>query len=271
MSDVLSPPPSSCVSSRDTRTVLITGAGSGIGRACTLTFLRAGWSVVLAGRRLERLQAVIDEAGAAQPEAGVRERTLAVATDVTDEAAVAALFAAARERFGRVDVLFNNAGIFTQSVSIEDVTLADWQRSVDTNLTGMFLCTREAFRTMKAQVPQGGRIIHNGSISAQVPRPGSVAYAATKHAITGLTRTAALDGRAWNIAVGQIDIGNAASDMTAAMTAGIRQADGSLKVEPVMDVQHAADAVLQMAALPLSANVLQMTVMASAMPFVGRG
>ena len=236
MSDVLSPPPASCVPSRVPRTVLITGAGSGIGRACTLTFLRAGWSVVLAGRRLERLQAVIDEAGAAQPEAGVHERTLAVATDVTDEAAVAALFAAARERFGRVDVLFNNAGIFTQGVSIEDVTLADWQRSVDTNLTGMFLCTREAFRT-----------------------------------ITGLTRTAALDGRTWNIAVGQIDIGNAASDMTAAMTAGIRQADGSLKVEPVMDVQHAADAVLQMAALPLSANVLQMTVMASAMPFVGRG
>ena len=151
------------------------------------------------------------------------------------------------------------------------LTYAQWKAVVDTNLTGMFLCTREAFRTMKAQVPQGGRIIHNGSISAQVPRPGSVAYAATKHEITGLTRTAALDGRAWNIAVGQIDIGNAASDMTAAMTAGIRQADGSLKVEPVMDVQHAADAVLQMAALPLSANVLQMTVMASAMPFVGRG
>ena len=271
MSDVLSPPPASCVPSRVPRTVLITGAGSGIGRACTLTFLRAGWSVVLAGRRLERLQAVIDEAGAAQPEAGVHERTLAVATDVTDEAAVAALFAAARERFGRVDVLFNNAGIFTQGVSIEDVTLADWQRSVDTNLTGMFLCTQQAFRVMKSQTPRGGRIIHNGSISAQVPRPGSVAYATTKHAITGLTRTAALDGRTWNIAVGQIDIGNAASDMTAAMTAGIRQADGSLKVEPVMDVQHAADAVLQMAALPLSANVLQMTVMASAMPFVGRG
>jgi NAD(P)-dependent dehydrogenase (short-subunit alcohol dehydrogenase family) len=184
---------------------------------------------------------------------------------------VQALFAAAQARYGRLDVLFNNAGVFTQGVSIEDVSLAAWQSLVDTNLTGVFLCTREAFRVMKAQQPQGGRIINNGSISAQVPRPGSVAYTATKHAISGLTKTAALDGRAHNIAVGQIDIGNASSSMTAAMTAGIRQADGSLKVEPVMDVQHAADAVLQMASLPLSANVLFMTVMATQMPFVGRG
>jgi NAD(P)-dependent dehydrogenase (short-subunit alcohol dehydrogenase family) len=253
------------------RIALVTGAGSGIGRATTLALLDAGWSVVLAGRRGEALQAVIDSAAAAQPAADIPARTLAVPTDVTQEAQVDALFAAAAARFGRLDLLFNNAGAFTKGVSIEDMTLANWKSLVDVNLTGCFLCTRAAFRQMKAQSPQGGRIIHNGSISATTPRPGSVAYTATKHALTGLTKTAALDGRAWNIAVGQIDIGNAASDMTQAMQAGIRQADGSVKVEPVMDVRHAAEAVLHMANLPLSANVLFMTVMATAMPFVGRG
>lgn len=253
------------------RIALVTGAGSGIGRATTLALLRAGWCVVLAGRRAAALQAVIDEATQALPDADVPARTLAVAADVTREAEVEALFAAAVARFGRLDFLFNNAGVFTKGVSIEDMSLEAWQALVDVNLTAAFLCTRAAFRQMKAQQPPGGRIVNNGSISAHVPRPGSVAYTATKHGITGLTKTAALDGRAWNIAVGQIDIGNAASDMTAAMQAGIRQADGSIRVEPVMDVQHAADAVLHMASLPLGANVLFMTVMATHMPFVGRG
>lgn len=253
------------------RIALVTGAGSGIGRATTLALLRAGWCVVLAGRQVEALQAVIDDAAVERPAGDIAARSLAVPTDVTQEAAVDALFAAAVARFGRLDLLFNNAGVFTKGVSIEDMTLANWQSLVDVNLTATFLCTRAAFRQMKAQAPQGGRIINNGSISAQAPRPGSVAYTATKHAITGLTKTAALDGRAWNIAVGQIDIGNAASDMTTAMQAGIRQADGSVKVEPVMDVQHAADAVVHMASLPLGANVLFMTVMATQMPFVGRG
>jgi NAD(P)-dependent dehydrogenase (short-subunit alcohol dehydrogenase family) len=253
------------------RIALVTGAGSGIGRATTLALLRAGWSVVLAGRRAEALQAVIAEAIAALPGADIAARTLALPADVTREAEVAALFTAAVARFGRLDLLFNNAGVFTKGVSIEDMSLEAWQSLVDVNLTAAFLCTRAAFRQMKVQQPQGGRIINNGSISAHTPRPGSVAYTATKHAVTGLTKTAALDGRAWHIAVGQIDIGNAASDMTAAMQAGIRQADGSVRAEPVMDVQHAADAVVHMAGLPLSANVLFMTVMATAMPFVGRG
>jgi NAD(P)-dependent dehydrogenase (short-subunit alcohol dehydrogenase family) len=252
------------------RIALVTGAGSGIGRATALALWRDGWTVVLAGRRAQALQATVD-LGAAQLGASLPERQLIVPVDVTDEASVAALFETVRQRLGRLDLLFNNAGVFTQGVSIEDLSVAAWRAAVDTNLTGVFLCTREAFRLMKAQAPQGGRIINNGSISAHAPRPGSVAYTSTKHAITGLTKTAALDGRAWNIAVGQIDIGNAASDMTAAMTAGIRQADGSLRVEPTMDVQHAADAVAHMAGLPLSANVLFMTVMATQMPFVGRG
>ncbi len=259
---------SSAASPHD-RVALVTGAGSGIGRACTLALIEEGWRVVLAGRRLERLEQTLALASARW--GTVQSRALAVAADVTREDDVARLFGSAVQHFGRLDLLFNNAGIFTQGVSIEDVRFEDWQAAVSTNLTAAFLCTREAFRQMKRQSPQGGRIINNGSISAQTPRPGSVAYTATKHAMTGLTKTAALDGRAWNIAVGQIDIGNAASEMTAAMTAGIRQADGSLKSEPVMDIHHAAQAVLQMANLPLSANVLQMTVMATAMPFVGRG
>ncbi|MEN9485365.1 MAG: hypothetical protein RJB37_3245, partial [Pseudomonadota bacterium] len=184
---------------------------------------------------------------------------------------VLALFDAIRARFGRLDMLFNNAGLFTPAAPVEDVSLENWKLSVDTNLTGVFLCTREAFRLMKAQSPQGGRIINNGSISAHVPRPWAIGYTATKHAITGLTKAASLDGRRWNIAVGQIDIGNAASDMTVKMRAGTLQADGELRTEPVMDVQHAADAVLHMANLPLSANVLTMTVMATTMPYVGRG
>ena len=253
------------------RIALVTGAGSGIGRATTLTLLRAGWSVVLSGRRVDRLNGVIAEAQAAQPDDDLAARTLAVATDVTDEASVIALFAAIRARFGRLDMLFNNAGLFTPAASVEDVTLENWNLSVNTNLTGAFLCTREAFRLMKAQSPQGGRIINNGSISAHVPRPWAIGYTATKHAITGLTKAASLDGRRWNIAAGQIDIGNAASDMTAKMRAGTLQADGEMRTEPVMDVQHAADAVLHMANLPLSANVLTMTVMATAMPYVGRG
>ena len=265
-SPALAPTPSTATA---LRIALVTGAGSGIGRATAHALLHAGWAVVFSGRRLETLQAAIAASGLdATAQAA---RTLAVAADVTDEASVDALFAAVQQRFGRLDLLFNNAGVFTQGVSLEQMTLANWQASVDTNLTGVFLCTRAAFRQMKAQVPQGGRIVNNGSISAHAPRPGSVAYTATKHAITGLTKTAALDGRAFDIAVGQIDIGNAASDMTAAMTAGILQADGSRRVEPTMDARHAADAVVHMASLPPGANVLFMTVMATQMPFVGRG
>jgi NAD(P)-dependent dehydrogenase (short-subunit alcohol dehydrogenase family) len=252
------------------RVALITGAGSGIGRACALALAADGWRVVCAGRRMERLQATVNLASPSGAGAGA-EHMLACEVDVTDEASVEALFAFVQAHCGRLDLLFNNAGVFTQGVSLEDLPLTAWKAAVDTNLTGAFLCTRAAFRLMKAQQPQGGRIINNGSISAQTPRPGSVAYTATKHAMTGLTKTAALDGRAWNIAVGQIDIGNAASEITTVMSAGIRQADGSLKAEPVMDVQHAANAVLHMANLPPEANVLFMTVMATKMPFVGRG
>jgi NAD(P)-dependent dehydrogenase (short-subunit alcohol dehydrogenase family) len=242
---------------------IVTGAGSGIGRAAATALAGAGWAVVLAGRRAEALEATAAAVAA--------HETLVVPTDVRDPDAVDALFDAARTRFGRLDLLFNNAGTGAPPVAIEDHPIEAWRRVVDVNLTGAFLCTRAAFRLMKAQDPRGGRIINNGSISAHAPRPRSIAYTATKHAITGLTRSASLDGRAYDIACGQIDIGNAGTDMTRAMSAGVPQADGSVRPEPVMDVQAVADAVLYMAGLPLSANVQFMTVMATQMPFIGRG
>lgn len=247
------------------RIALVTGAGTGIGRAATLALLRDGWAVVLAGRRREPLAATAhagDPAGA---------RTLVVPTDVGDPAAVAALFAATAERFGRLDLLFNNAGIGAPGVPLEDLTYAQWKAVVDANLTGAFLCTQEAFRIMKRQQPRGGRIINNGSISAHAPRPDSAPYTATKHALTGLTRSTSLDGRKHDIACGQIDVGNAATELTARMRQGVPQADGSVAVEPTMDVEHVARAVVYMAGLPLDANVQFMTVMATTMPFVGRG
>jgi NAD(P)-dependent dehydrogenase (short-subunit alcohol dehydrogenase family) len=243
---------------------LVTGAGSGIGRAVSLALLAEGYAVVLAGRRREPL-----EQTAAQAKPG--SRSLIVPTDVSDPPAVKALFAAAEREFGRLDLLFNNAGSFTPSVPLEELSYEQWRKVVDVNLTGPFLCTQEAFRLMKAQRPRGGRIINNGSISAHAPRPNSAPYTATKHAVTGLTRSAALDGRTFDIAVGQIDIGNAATDMTARMKEGVPQANGTIAPEPVMDVANVARAVVYMASLPLDANVLFMTVMATAMPFVGRG
>lgn len=244
---------------------IVTGAGSGIGKATTLALLADGWRVVLAGRRAEPLAEVVAQAGVTMAQA------LAVPTDVADEAAVQQLFAQAVERFGRVDLLFNNAGVFPPAALLEDLELTEWQKVLDINLTGMFLCLREAFRVMKAQTPQGGRIINNGSTAAQVPRPNSLAYTATKHAVTGLTRTAALDGRKYGIACGQIDIGNAATELAARFSTGVMQADGTIATEPLMDVSAAARTVLHMANLPLEANVLFSTVMATRMPFVGRG
>jgi NAD(P)-dependent dehydrogenase (short-subunit alcohol dehydrogenase family) len=247
------------------KVAIVTGAGSGIGRAVSLALLNAGWSVALAGRRAELLAETASLVGDAA------ERALPHATDVADEASVTALFAATQARFGRLDLLFNNAGTGAPPVPFEDLKIEHWRRVVDINLTGAFLCTQAAFRLMKDQDPRGGRIINNGSISAHAPRPRSVAYTATKHAITGLTRSAALDGRAYGIAVGQIDIGNAATEMTQRMSSGVMQADGSIAAEPTMDVSAVADAVLYMAGLPLDANVQFMTVMATNMPFIGRG
>jgi NAD(P)-dependent dehydrogenase (short-subunit alcohol dehydrogenase family) len=247
------------------RIAIVTGAGSGIGAAVVAELVAAGWSVTLAGRRAEPLEEV---ARGVDPEV---TRTLVVPTDVTDAEQVAALFAATSARFGRVDLLFNNAGVLAPAVPLAELEASDWRTVVEINLTGAFLCLREAFRTMSAQEPQGGRIINNGSISATTPRPNSAPYTATKHAITGLTKSAALDGRAFGIAVGQIDIGNAATSWTDGYSAGSLQADGRLVPEPVMDVAHAARAVLHMAGLPPEANVLTMTVMATNMPFVGRG
>ena len=244
---------------------LVTGAGSGIGKAISLALLGNGYSVVLTGRRLDALQATAAAAGEFAANA------LPVSADVSDPASVKLLFARIRERFGRLDLLFNNAGIFTPPVSLEEVDYANWKASVDINLTGAFLCTQEAFRIMKEQQPGGGRIINNGSISAHAPRPNSVAYTATKHAMTGLTKATSLDGRKYNIACGQIDIGNAATDMTERMEKGILQASGAIAVEPTMAVENVAKAVLYMAGLPLEANVQFMTVMATNMPFVGRG
>ncbi|MEF7614325.1 SDR family oxidoreductase [Aquincola sp. MAHUQ-54] len=250
------------------RIAIVTGAGSGIGQASAVALLHAGWRVAFAGRRAETLQAAIASAG--DPFGDIAERALAVPTDVADPASVEALFGTVVARFGRLDLLFNNAGI-SATMPLEDLPIERWKEVVDTNLNGVFYCMQQAFRVMKAQAPQGGRIINNGSISAYAPRPMSIAYTATKHAVSGLTKTASLDGRAHDIAVGQIDIGNAATDMTERMAQGVPQADGSLRVEARMDVRHVADAVVHMAGLPLEANVLFMTVMATKMPFVGRG
>ncbi|MGF6661217.1 NAD(P)-dependent dehydrogenase (short-subunit alcohol dehydrogenase family) [Paraburkholderia atlantica] len=247
------------------KVALVTGAGSGIGRACALTLAKHGYSVVLAGRRQAALDAVAQEARAQHGDA------LAVSCDVTDADSVAALFDTIRARFGRLDVLFNNAGRNGSPVDLDEVSIDEWRAIVDTNLNGVFLCTRAAFGLMKTQNPRGGRIINNGSISAHAPRPNSAAYTATKHAITGLTKAVSLDGRKHDIVCGQIDIGNAGTEMAARMARGVPQANGEIAVEPLMDVQHVADAVLHMASLPLSANVQFMTIMASKMPFVGRG
>jgi len=247
------------------RVALVTGAGTGIGRAVALEFLAQGYRVVLAGRRRDPLEATRTAAG----EDGVR--ALVVPTDVSDEHAVRDLFDTAQREYGRLDVLFNNAGRGAPAMPIEELPVSVWREVVDTNLTGMFLCAQAAIRVMKAQSPQGGRIINNGSISAHAPRPFSIAYTATKHAVTGLTKSISLDCRPYGIACGQIDIGNAATDMTERMAAGILQADGSTKVEPRMDVAHVAQAVAAMARLPLDANVQFMTIMATNMPFVGRG
>lgn len=244
---------------------LITGAGRGIGRACAVALAANRWSVVLAGRKLAALE---DTAALAAAHGGA---TLCVATNVADPASVKDLFAATLARFGRLDLLFNNAGVFAPSVPMEDITFEQWRDVVDVNLTGAFLCAQEAMRAMKAQTPRGGRIINNGSISAQTPRPLSAPYTATKHAITGLTKSIALDGRTFNIACTQIDIGNAATDMTDAFAAGVLQADGSHKQEARMDVAHVADLVVHIANLPLSVSVPFLTVMATEMPFIGRG
>ena len=245
------------------RVAIVTGAGSGIGRAVALALLAEGYAVALAGRRPEALEDTAGRAPAAGP--------LVVRTDVTDPESVRALFARTVEAFGRVDVLFNNAGINVPGVAIDQLTVEQWRSVVDTNLTGPFLCTREAFAVMKRQHPRGGRIINNGSISAYAPRPNSAPYTATKHAITGLTRSTSLDGRPYDIACGQIDIGNAATEMTERMAQGILQANGQVVVEPRLDLVHVANAVVYMAGLPLDANVQFMTVMATKMPFIGRG
>jgi len=244
---------------------IVTGAGTGIGRSTALALLRDGYSVVLAGRRKEPLEITVKEAG----EDG--SRTLVCPTDVADPDSVRSLFLKTRETFGRLDLLFNNAGISAHSVPLEEITYTQWKAVVDVNLTGTFLCIQEAFKIMKDQNPGGGRIINNGSISAHVPRPFSSPYTATKHAITGLTRSTALEGRAYDIACGQIDIGNAATEMTAPMRDGIIQSNGETVIEPTMNVENAANAVVHMSGLPLDANVLFMTVMATKMPFVGRG
>ena len=251
--------------STQAKVAIVTGAGSGIGRAVAIGLLEDGYSVVLAGRRAAMLEQTVQDAG--PHGAGAR----VVPTDVGDAAAVRALFAATRDTFGRLDLLFNNAGVGARGVPLEELTVDEWQSVVDVNLTGAFLCTQQAFLLMKDQQPQGGRIINNGSISAHAPRPHSAPYTAAKHAITGLTKSTSLDGRRFNIACGQIDIGNAATDMTAKMTTGALQANGEMAPEPRLDVAHVVRAVLYMASLPLDANVQFLTVMATKMPFIGRG
>ncbi|HEY5638073.1 MAG TPA: SDR family oxidoreductase [Burkholderiales bacterium] len=247
------------------RIAIVTGAGTGVGRAAALALLRAEFRVVLAGRRPEPLENVKKEAGKNGANA------LCVPANVADPESVKALFAKTKEAFGRLDVLFNNAGVNAPGIPLEDLTFEQWKNVVDINLTGMFLCTQEAFRLMKAQSPRGGRIINNGSISAHAPRPNSTPYTATKHAVTGLTKCTSLDGRKYDIACGQIDIGNARTEMAERMAKGVPQADGEIRVEPLMDVNHVGDAVVHMANLPLETNVQFMTIMATKMPFVGRG
>jgi NAD(P)-dependent dehydrogenase (short-subunit alcohol dehydrogenase family) len=251
--------------SRAVRVAVVTGAGSGIGKAVALGLLREGYAVVLAGRRAENLDRVRAEAG------GDGERALTVPTDVRDPGSVRALFAAAVSTFGRVDLLFNNAGVNAPGIPLENLDYETWRSVLDTSVTGAFLCTQEAFKIMKRQDPRGGRIVNNGSISSQVPRPDSAAYTAAKHAVTGLTRSTSLDGRKYDIACGQIDIGNAKTELAERMSQGVKQANGDIAVEPMMDVEHAAKAVLFMASLPLEANVQFLTVLATKMPYIGRG
>ena len=246
------------------KVAIVTGGGSGVGRAAALALLRDGWNVVLAGRRPEPLQTVIEESKAGS-------RGLGVPTDVSDPASVKALFDAAVKAFGRVDLLFNNAGVNAPGIPLEELSIEQWRNVVDINLNGMFFCIQQAFKVMKDQSPKGGRIINNGSISAHAPRPNSIAYTATKHSVTGLTKAASLDGRKYNIAVGQIDIGNAGTDMASRMARGVPQANGQIAIEPLMDVNTVGTSVLYMANLPLDTNVLFHTVMATQMPFVGRG
>jgi NAD(P)-dependent dehydrogenase (short-subunit alcohol dehydrogenase family) len=247
------------------KVAIVTGAGSGIGKAVATALLKSGYRVVLAGRRPELLEKAVSEAGATKANA------LAVPTDVANPDSVRALFAQTKAAFGRLDVLFNNAGVGAPAVNMEDLTLEQWKNVVDINLTGVFLCTQEAIRLMKDQTPRGGRIINNGSISAHAPRPNSAPYTATKHAITGLTKSTSLDGRKYDIACGQIDIGNAHTELAARMASGVPQANGQIAIEPLMDVAHVASSVVYMASLPLDANVQYLTVMATKMPFVGRG
>ena len=251
--------------SQHKKIALVTGAGSGIGRAVALALLEDGFSLVLAGRRIEPLQAVVEQIQAAGGEA------LAVATDVRDEQSVAQLFATIEEVHGRLDVIFNNAGINAPAVPVDELPLENWRNVIATNVDGVFLCARAAFGLMRRQQPQGGRIINNGSISAHTPRPFTAPYTASKHAVLGLTKALALDGRPYNIVCSQVDIGNALTELSERMTRGVRQANGEIAAEPMLNVRHVADAVRYIAALPLDANVLNMTVMASNMPFVGRG
>lgn len=249
------------------KVALITGAGTGIGRACAIGLARANYTVVLNGRRKEPLE----EVSQTIQEEHHTEQPLIITADIGDPNSVIEIFASIKRDLGRLDLLFNNAGTFGPAIPLEDLTYEQWQSVVNANLTGAFLCTQEAFKIMKEQTPMGGRIINNGSISATAPRPNSAPYTATKHAMTGLTKSTSLDGRKYNIACGQIDIGNAATDMTERMTTGVPQADGSVKIEPTMNVRHVADAVVSMATLPLEANVQFMTIMATKMPLIGRG